>query len=579
MTDFEINRVFSLPHRNWTDKSSRKVAELLTKKFKRPSGSLHLKPLQGASLYELSREGNLICLGRVGIGKSLIAFLAGSVLRSPKIVFLLPSNLIEKTERDYAFFNRHFYLPRNIFYQSFEMLSRASMKNFLELTRPSLLIFDEAHNLKNPRAAVAKRVSRYLENCKKDKLNSEKDPSFQRKYPDCNVVILTGSFYTRSLREAAHIFNWVYSDSSKMPIPQMDENLTAWCKLLDAKARKKTEFISSLFEPYFDEQEKLWLLEGHRSKAARSCFGRRLVSTPGIVSAGDPFESCELELKKHFLTPSKKIQACLIRLREEGRLPDGTLVPDKRVAAQFLRELALGFFYIWSPPPPDEWLEARKNWVKFVRKFLSHKNCPLDTEEQVKDAVEKGLIRTKTLAPWLRVKSSYTIKTSPIWIDSFVLQFCRTWASKNSGIIWVAHKAFGEKLSDITGLPFFHEKGLSNDGSFIEDHPGEKSLIASIYANREGRNSLIASIYANREGRNLQKWSKNLVIDPPSRGDWWEQLIGRTHREYQKSSVVYFEVVFTCVENQKHFEKALEDAENIEKSLQQAQKLLQIKGI
>jgi len=98
------------------------------------------------------------------------------------------------------------------------------------------------------------------------------------------------------------------------------------------------------------------------------------------------------------------------------------------------------------------------------------------------------------------------------------------------------------------------------DGSFIEDHPKGQPLIASLTA--------------NKEGKNLQAWHKNLVTHPPSSGGWWEQMMGRTHRDGQLSGLVTFEMFASCIEHYQSFHKALGDAIYTQDSTPMVQKLL-----
>jgi hypothetical protein len=45
------------------------------------------------------------------------------------------------------------------------------------------------------------------------------------------------------------------------------------------------------------------------------------------------------------------------------------------------------------------------------------------------------------------------------------------------------------------------------------------------------------SIGSGGEALNLQPWCRNIVLEPPSGGDSWEQMLGRTHRSGQTRPV------------------------------------------
>jgi len=148
----------------------------------------------------------------------------------------------------------------------------------------------------------------------------------------------------------------------------------------------------------------------------------------------------------------------------------------------------------------------------------------------------------------------------PVWIDDFAVDAAAEWARKKKGIVWVHHTAFGERLSAKTGMKYYGEGGFAADKSFIENHPKGTPLIASIKA--------------NKEGKNLQNWSKNLVCHPPSAGGWWEQMLGRTHRDGQKSNLVTVEMFASCIEHYQAFHKAMGDAIYTQDSTPMVQKLL-----
>jgi hypothetical protein len=71
----------------------------------------------------------------------------------------------------------------------------------------------------------------------------------------------------------------------------------------------------------------------------------------------------------------------------------------------------------------------------------------------------------------------------------------------------------------------------------------------------------------------LQRWSRNLVVAPPTSGKAWEQLLGRTHREGQQADEVSFEVFLPIQELKDCFERARADAKYLEETYGNRQKL------
>ena len=78
------------------------------------------------------------------------------------------------------------------------------------------------------------------------------------------------------------------------------------------------------------------------------------------------------------------------------------------------------------------------------------------------------------------------------------------------GIVWIKHVHFGERLSHMTGLPYYGPMGRTPSGeSIVNVKPGR---------------AILASVDANKAGRNLQMFSKNLVTSISSNALENEQL-------------------------------------------------------
>jgi len=83
------------------------------------------------------------------------------------------------------------------------------------------------------------------------------------------------------------------------------------------------------------------------------------------------------------------------------------------------------------------------------------------------------------------------------------------------------------------------------------------------------------SIAAHGVGKNLQHgWSKQLILETPSSGKVWEQLLGRTHRPGQEADVVEAVVYQHTRAYSGALCKSVEDAEYIQDTTGSRQKLL-----
>ena len=555
----ELNRIISIPRRIWTDEDAEALAVEMTQLLRTENGKMSLRPFQAIALHDLCAYGGLVGMGRVGVGKTLISFLAPYVCESLRPLLVIPANLREKTRKDVFNYKSHWEISSMMAMESYEKLARSNFAYYLEVTKPDLLVFDEAHHLKNTKAAVTRRVKRYLEACALDRKKAETDLSHVRQYPDPKIVLLSGTFTNRSLKEYWHLLKWVLPREF-VPLPLELSELDMWCCAIDEKVKEGNRIKPGALSKLFNDDERALAAAGNVIAAARRAYGRRLVQTPGVVSTTETFSGSRLTVDAIQLKPPKDIHTAFKVLRGMWELPDGQPLSDGTMVAKAAKELALGFFYVWDPWPPEDWMKARREWFQFVRRTLAHNKRGLDTEEQVKLAVLDGLYPHEKLAAWVAIKDTFIPNVKPIWIDDFAVDAAAEWAKKNTGIVWVFHTAFGKRLAQKTGLPYYGEGGFSADGKFIEEHPAGKSLIASITA--------------NKEGKNLQAWNKNLVTHSPSSGGWWEQMMGRTHRDGQQAELVTFELFASCIEHYQSFHKALGDAMFVQDSTPMVQKLL-----
>jgi hypothetical protein len=227
-------------------------------------------------------------------------------------------------------------------------------------------------------------------------------------------------------------------------------------------------------------------------------------------------------------------------------------------------EIALGLneplrTFLEANRPPQRWLEARREWCRFVRDQIDQSHR-YDTMLQVANACRAGLLPSEKLHAWKAIESSYEPLTRPIFYETTVLETCLSWMREHVGIVWVEHQAFGAALSQLSGAPYYGPGGLDAFGASI--------------ANASGDDPVIASIAACGQGFNLQMFSKNLITSCPSGAATIEQVLGRTHRDGQLADEVLVWILLGCREHYDAFDKALEGAKAAEALLGHSQKLL-----
>ncbi|MDO6739556.1 hypothetical protein, partial [Wenyingzhuangia sp. 2_MG-2023] len=77
-------------------------------------------------------------------------------------VLITRANLLRKTVKELAKYRENWRIPDGLTMLSYEALSRVSHASKLAELKPDLLIFDEVQCLKNRKAAVTKRVIRFM---------------------------------------------------------------------------------------------------------------------------------------------------------------------------------------------------------------------------------------------------------------------------------------------------------------------------------------------------------------------------------------------------------------------------------
>ena len=511
----------------------------------RGDGGMHLRPVQVAALQAMHDHGGMLGPIRVGGGKTLLSYLAGVVLGAERVMLCIPAKLKEKTKRDFALLRRHWQHPVRMHLMSYELLSRDRGVAELEAYRPDLVIADEAHKFKSVSAACTKRIRRYL----------------QEQNPEAHYVDMSGTVTKRSILEYAHRLHWAIPDGLQA-LPRRYNETRDWADAVDEKVSAAGRLMPGALLQFCTPEELSEIGNDHRKATAvrvvRSAYCRRLMSSPGVCGTEEQFDGAmSLILQGQEFPVGDKVVSAFEGLRTRWELPDGQPIDMPATLWRHCRSLVQGFWYRWRVPPPPAWLAARRAWAQVEREALKNFH-DIDSPLGVVRAIDDGRIPwgAEPLEAWRAVKDSFVPETVAEWVDDACLRWAADWAKDHRGIIWVHEVAFGERLSRETGLPYYGAKGLC-DGRPIE---------------QESR-ACIASIQANSEGRNLQQFSENLIVSVPPGGAIWEQLLGRTHRDGQDADEVSGDVLLGCYEQWDAFRQARRDAEYIERTTAQCQKL------
>jgi len=520
-------RIAALPRRVWdADRDLlQNLVELLTEELKTPGGAMRLHPIQAYALHDIALfEGAFLPIG-VGQGKSLISLLAPVVLDAERPVLFVPAALRDQTfDHVLPQMRKHWGLHPRLRVVGYSELSLAKNARMLEDLDPDLIVLDECHSVKAKTAGRTKRLVRWF-----------------REHPETRCVAMSGTVSHRSLKDFAHIAQWCLGDGT--PLPAKWTELSDWADAIDEVKDDELRMAPGALQEFCADGENV-----------RQGFRRRLVETPGVVASSEDQLGTSLRIEAfRGLKIPPKVWGMIEDMRETWTTPNGDIITEAVELWRHIRELALGFWYRWIPAPPKEWLDARREWKKYVRETLKHNRRNLDTELQVWNECSHDPDRSLEWLRWSAVKDSFRPNTVAEWVDYFALDAAIDWMERDGGIVWTEHRAFGELLGKRCRWTYH---GAGDSRILTTDDP-----------------AIIASISAHGQGKNLQRYSRNLVVAPPTSGKVWEQLLGRTHRQGQEADEVVCEVFLHVDELRSSFDQARADARYLEDTFGNQQKL------
>jgi hypothetical protein len=507
--------------------------------LKTPAGTMGLFAVQAIALREAWTAGGLFASLSVSAGKTLLSLLLARVLCAKKPVLVVPAKLAKhKTPKEILELSRHWQFGVIPVIVSYESLGVVTGKGTLEDLAPDLLIFDEAHKLRNPKAARTRRVDRYL-----------------KAHPDCKVCCMTGTTIKRALSDYAHLIRWCLKSGS--PLPLRHDVLEEWDLALSEK-------VDLAFQRIGPGALLNWARPGEiedlgELNAGRRAFQRRLAETPGVVCYHVAREDITAEIQisgiNTFELPGYEtsgIEAAFEGMRRLWTLPDGQELVEGLEIYRHAQEIALGFYCKWKYPAPRDWLEKRKAFSGFIRAELSGSRT-YDSPDEVAQAFPSA----QEVLDWQGVRKQYEPETIIVWVDSGPLKCCVEWL-RGGGIVFTSHVQFGEALAQLAGVPYFGAGGLDSKGHSIESFQG-RACVASVYANGEGRNLHLRPHPENPKAR--LGFERMLICSMLRNGPEWEQTIGRLHRLGCLAEEIGVDVLIGCREHVLTFEQCLRDAD------------------
>lgn len=387
----DIQRVAFLPRRDWRvgadDLATRATDLLRTSKacpgcgqargahLRSASGlpcpfrhiPLSLYSHQAAFLVEFAAWSGLLAPMGVGRGKTLSGFLSFTVGQSLRPMLVLQAGLIEKAKLNQAALSQFWKIPNWIKIVSYEVLGRVSGKDELLKYQPDMIVFDEVHKLKSRKAAVTKRVERYVMHHHTHRLQNPNGsghvvgPGFamvagplpvhgnplptaadlrapviaehngadgkqhDRSCELCKarvqpkgfgqyglrVIGMSGTITTQTPKDFAHIAHMCLPGGNA-PVPSTYVELDRWHLALGASVTEGARLHPGVLLQAFCDARENGL---DPTQAARKGYGRRLFETPGVVGTTDDGVKASLQIGAHDAPASAAIDDAFAMLR------------------------------------------------------------------------------------------------------------------------------------------------------------------------------------------------------------------------------------------------------------------------
>lgn len=334
------------------------------------------------------------------------------------------------------------------------------------------------------------------------------------------VVAMSGTLTTRQLRDYAHLSEWALGERSPLPISRSG---IAHCDAVVSSA--------TVGEGAATAGNWYWFRKAYGQGEPRKAVQRAMGANPGVVLTSDP--GCSASLVIETVPAWQYGSRELDELERLWSLPDGTMLDSPMHVARHRAHLELGFWYRWQWErwPYDDveaYLEARSAWSTAVRKFCE-RHPSEDTPAKLRAALQP---QHKLWGAWTRWAEYDERPLPPVateWVHTDALDWIEEQRSDFESI-WVQSDALQKRVDDTF------------------------------------------SVRVHGTGHNLQHLQSALIVEPPSNGAAWEQLLGRLHRSGQQADTVRFGVPGTPTALER-VRKAAADAKYIEETTGARQRL------
>lgn len=470
----------------------------------------------------------------------------------------------------------------------YSLLSVKDSSELLDRIKPQLMIFDEAHHLKNRDSARTKRIRTY----------------YRQNRPKC--VALSGTMTAKSLNDYAHIITMCLGEGA--PVPLEANMVQEWAAALDSEQAGTMEYhkpktSAGPLRPLINwsnnnfPQTKL----EHSTIGFRQAYQNRLLTTPGVVSSPpDALGTSLIIANRQADAMSKPGGAKLAELQQQLNdlwvSPCGDEIDHAMHLWKWNYELSSGIYnaLVWPDPgqvserckisvaEASERLErsksfhiAENDYHKALRHWFStHPHKPgIDTPMLVGGSMARYGARDVgqvLYSAWRRkeeMKFPERIERDsiPVRVCSYKVDEAVQWVAENGeGIVWFFHNDFGQWLMEHLPNAVFCPAGKKANDFLTGEGAAERC---------RGK-VLVCSLAAHYQGKNLQFMQNQLFAQLPINEMMMEQGIGRTHRKGQTADEVVITTLISNMHDKVALGAILNDAVYVSETMNQPQKVL-----
>ena len=525
----DLDRIRALPRRKLDQLDAETWADVLTESLAERGSTARLRPWQAFALAEVASVGGGFLALPVGLGKTLVTYHLPAVCECSRAMLVIPAALEQKTWGDFASYRGVWRSPGCAWkIVTKERAYRDDTEAEIRAFRPQIIIIDEGDEMSGGSGG-----SRVL-----DRIVHDLEPI---------VVILTGTPGRKSILDYWHQLIWCFGRGA--PVPLSKTEAEEWAAALDEKSSACRRPGPGALGPTLD--------------AARAWYQARLAETPGVVIVDGDSCSAPLTVRVRLALEDPILDRAYRAFLEEQENPGGIPVSDPLSRWLLDGQLGCGLYSYWDPPPPPQWVEARRAAAKFARDQIEaseRRGDRLDTEGKV----FRRFAGHPIVARWREEKPAFAGKTKVKWVSDSTIRSALAWLAEDDtpGIIWCGSVDFGRELARRARLPYYGRLGK------CETDPARPGLHAV-----RGDCSIVASWQANKKGFNLQAYGRQLLIFPPQSAKWLEQIFGRSHRSGREGEVV-IDILATSGGTIDAFDSAINEARFGKATIGLTQKLL-----